>query len=99
MNGTPGPENSFQSLLYSPLMAMRFFSRSSNARGFILPAGWLPALKALNLSFPRALRIASAIMLRAELVGASIAAHCIGLVECGNFRRCHLLAQLSQLSL
>src|SRR6266850_498225 len=67
MNGAPGRENSFQSLLRSPWVDRRFFSISSNARGFTLPVGWLPALKALNLLFPRALSIASAMMLRAEL--------------------------------
>src|SRR6266511_2442380 len=65
MNGAPGRENSFQSLLRRSCVGSRFFSISSNASGFTLPAAWLPALNALNLFFPRALSSASAMMLRA----------------------------------
>jgi hypothetical protein len=48
-------------------MDKRFCSRTSKAKGSAIPVGWLPALKALNLFWSAALRIASAMMLRAEL--------------------------------
>jgi hypothetical protein len=64
--GASGFTNSSQLLLRKPVVGSLAFSICRSAVGWILPLGWLPALKAVKFGEPLLLRIASAMMDRAE---------------------------------
>jgi hypothetical protein len=64
--GAPGPENSSQLLLRSPSIGICAASSRFSAYARTEPEGWLPALYAVNRGFPLKLRIASAMIERAE---------------------------------
>src|SRR5258706_13714180 len=65
--GAPGPESSFQLLLWKPSSEWLPRRSISRASGWTAPFGWLPALKARKRPPPHRWSSASAMMLRAEL--------------------------------
>jgi hypothetical protein len=65
--GAPGAANSSQFLLRSPSVGSRFFCSSSMAYELTRPAGWLPALCAMNCPLPSVFIRTSARIDRAEL--------------------------------